>query len=72
MRCGACARLLAKGTGLYELQIKCTRCGVLNHMKAESLPMDRRERHQEGSNNEERTDPRRRSERPSHTAVRQL
>lgn len=44
LRCGACAKLLAKAGGIYEIQIKCPRCGVLNHMKAESLPSDRRER----------------------------
>lgn len=42
LRCGDCAKLLAKADGGYDIQIKCPRCGVLNHMKAESLPSDRR------------------------------
>ncbi|WP_277538136.1 Com family DNA-binding transcriptional regulator [Pseudomonas baetica] len=36
-RCGYCQKLLAR-TGEYtELQIKCSRCGTLNHVKAPSL-----------------------------------
>lgn len=38
VRCGKCERLLAKVGPLTELQIKCPRCGALNHLKAESLP----------------------------------
>ncbi|MFV3367549.1 Com family DNA-binding transcriptional regulator [Pseudomonas sp. NY15435] len=38
VRCGKCGRLLAKVGQLTELQIKCSRCGTLNHQKAESLP----------------------------------
>jgi len=49
IRCGECARLLARGRGWDEIQIKCPRCGTLNHMKAQSLPTDRRERFEEGS-----------------------
>ncbi|MHC9012568.1 Com family DNA-binding transcriptional regulator [Stenotrophomonas rhizophila] len=72
LRCGDCAKLLAKADGVYEIQIKCPRCGVLNHMKAESLPSDRRERPQEGSTHEERIDPRRCADRPANPAGRQL
>lgn len=40
IRCGQCHRKLA--TGRYiELQIKCPRCGTLNHLKAESLLPER-------------------------------
>ncbi|WP_437438281.1 Com family DNA-binding transcriptional regulator [Azotobacter beijerinckii] len=37
MRCGGCDRLLAKVGQLTEVQIKCPRCGMLNHLKAQSL-----------------------------------
>ncbi|MDD2046122.1 Com family DNA-binding transcriptional regulator [Pseudomonas putida] len=36
-RCGKCKRLLARVGGFTELQIKCSRCGTLNHVKALSL-----------------------------------
>ncbi|NMY22817.1 Com family DNA-binding transcriptional regulator [Pseudomonas sp. WS 5412] len=36
-RCGNCKRLLARTGGFTELQIKCSRCGTLNHVKAASL-----------------------------------
>ncbi|MGN0863990.1 MAG: Com family DNA-binding transcriptional regulator [Stenotrophomonas koreensis] len=73
LRCGDCSRLLCRATGSYDLQIKCTRCGVLNHLKAQSLPMDRHERHhEEGSTHEERTDPRRRADRPADPGGQQL
>ena len=36
VRC-SCGRLLAKVGGGTEIQIKCPRCGVLNHLKAMSL-----------------------------------
>ncbi|WP_081009965.1 zinc finger domain-containing protein [Pseudomonas asplenii] len=36
-RCGKCRRLLARVGGFTELQIKCSRCGTLNHVKATSL-----------------------------------
>ncbi|WP_194790099.1 Com family DNA-binding transcriptional regulator [Pseudomonas sp. UFMG81] len=36
LRCGHCARLLARTGGFTELQIKCPRCGTLNHAKASS------------------------------------
>ncbi|SEI18399.1 zinc finger domain-containing protein, LSD1 subclass [Pseudomonas asplenii] len=35
-RCGKCKRLLARVGGFTELQIKCSRCGTLNHVKAPS------------------------------------
>jgi phage FluMu protein Com len=35
IRCGHCQRKLAVGRYI-ELQIKCPRCGVINHLKAES------------------------------------
>lgn len=38
VRCGRCGRKLAAVSGYRELQIKCPRCGVLNHLKAASLP----------------------------------
>ncbi|MCC7632593.1 Com family DNA-binding transcriptional regulator [Stenotrophomonas rhizophila] len=73
LRCGDCAKLLGKAGGTYEIQIKCPRCGVLNHMKAESLSTDRRERHpEEGSTDEERTDPRRCADRAADPAGREL
>nr|WP_208738811.1 Com family DNA-binding transcriptional regulator [Pseudomonas daroniae] len=37
IRCGGCNRLLARLGRFDQIQIKCPRCGVLNHMKAESL-----------------------------------
>ncbi|MHC8360361.1 Com family DNA-binding transcriptional regulator [Pseudomonas sp. LS2P72] len=36
-RCGYCKRLLARMGEYTELQIKCSRCGTLNHVKAASL-----------------------------------
>ncbi|MBT2340639.1 Com family DNA-binding transcriptional regulator [Pseudomonas fluorescens] len=33
-RCGHCKRLLARVGENTELQIKCSRCGTLNHGKA--------------------------------------
>ncbi|WP_288477222.1 Com family DNA-binding transcriptional regulator [uncultured Pseudomonas sp.] len=36
-RCGQCNRLLARVGEFTELQIKCSRCGTLNHVKATSL-----------------------------------
>ncbi|WNW11857.1 Com family DNA-binding transcriptional regulator [Pseudomonas sp. DTU_2021_1001937_2_SI_NGA_ILE_001] len=36
-RCGKCNKLLARVGELTELQIKCSRCGTLNHVKAASL-----------------------------------
>lgn len=36
LRCGKCARLLARTGGYIELQIKCARCGALNHVRATS------------------------------------
>ncbi|UFH49938.1 Com family DNA-binding transcriptional regulator [Pseudomonas sp. KNUC1026] len=35
-RCGKCTRLLARVGSFTELQIKCSRCGTLNHVKASS------------------------------------
>jgi len=32
--------------------VECPRCGTFNHLKTQSLPTDRRERHPEGSTNE--------------------
>ncbi|WP_429431222.1 Com family DNA-binding transcriptional regulator [Pseudomonas sp. BS3782 TE3695] len=36
-RCGCCKRLVARVAEFTELQIKCSRCGTLNHLKAQSL-----------------------------------
>ncbi|MBX8547080.1 Com family DNA-binding transcriptional regulator [Pseudomonas cichorii] len=36
-RCSQCKKLLARMGEYTELQIKCSRCGALNHVKAESL-----------------------------------
>ncbi|WP_123405806.1 Com family DNA-binding transcriptional regulator [Pseudomonas frederiksbergensis] len=36
-RCGYCKRLLARLGEYTELQIKCSRCGTLNHVKATNL-----------------------------------
>ena len=33
-RCGKCKRLLARIGEMTELQIKCARCGTLNHVRA--------------------------------------
>ncbi|MEE4093413.1 Com family DNA-binding transcriptional regulator [Pseudomonas viridiflava] len=38
-RCGQCKRLLARVGEKTELQIKCSRCGTLNHAKAPSLEL---------------------------------
>ncbi|MEH6353034.1 Com family DNA-binding transcriptional regulator [Pseudomonas sp. 3JA] len=38
-RCGHCKRLLARVGENTELQIKCSRCGALNHVKALSLEL---------------------------------
>ncbi|MCI3943452.1 Com family DNA-binding transcriptional regulator [Pseudomonas syringae] len=35
-RCGQCKKLLARMGDHTELQIKCSRCGTLNHVKATS------------------------------------
>ncbi|WP_438279691.1 Com family DNA-binding transcriptional regulator [Pseudomonas alabamensis] len=37
VRCGNCNRLLARAAGVTQLQIKCSRCGTLNHVKTSSL-----------------------------------
>ncbi|MBT2294569.1 zinc finger domain-containing protein [Pseudomonas fluorescens] len=37
VRCGQCRRLLAKMLPPSEVQIKCPRCGAINHQKAVSL-----------------------------------
>ncbi|WP_132257539.1 Com family DNA-binding transcriptional regulator [Paucimonas lemoignei] len=40
IRCGNCNKKL--GAGEYQrLQIKCPRCGTMNHLKAESLENER-------------------------------
>ncbi|XQE65758.1 Com family DNA-binding transcriptional regulator [Pseudomonas sp. P3C3] len=44
IRCGGCARLLARASGCYTLQIKCPRCGTLNHQTAASCPNPERHR----------------------------
>ncbi|PWE40231.1 Com family DNA-binding transcriptional regulator [Pseudomonas prosekii] len=36
-RCKHCKRLLARVGELTELQIKCSRCGTLNHARAKHL-----------------------------------
>jgi len=35
-RCGNCKRLLARVGEYTELQIKCSRCGAFNHVRAKS------------------------------------
>jgi len=37
-RCGKCEKLLARVGNYTSIQIKCPRCGTLNHLKTESLP----------------------------------
>ncbi|MCF5290385.1 Com family DNA-binding transcriptional regulator [Pseudomonas syringae] len=37
--CGQCKKLLARMGDYTELQIKCSRCGTLNHVKAASLEL---------------------------------
>ncbi|WP_317662891.1 Com family DNA-binding transcriptional regulator [Pseudomonas sp. KU43P] len=39
IRCGNCNRLLARAGGVAQLQIKCSRCGTLNHVKTLSLEL---------------------------------
>lgn len=39
IRCGNCKRLLARAEGITQLQIKCSRCGTLNHVKTLSLEL---------------------------------
>lgn len=52
IRCGHCQRKLA--TGRYiELQIKCPRCGTLNHLKAESLTPERHRASEFGDDDEQ-------------------
>ncbi|MGC5702375.1 Com family DNA-binding transcriptional regulator [Pseudomonas sp. NFXW11] len=36
-RCGHCKRLLARVGEFTELQIKCTRCATLNHVRGTSF-----------------------------------
>ncbi|SDR97780.1 Com family DNA-binding transcriptional regulator [Pseudomonas fuscovaginae UPB0736] len=36
-RCGKCNRLLARIGEFSQIQIKCSRCAALNHMKTERL-----------------------------------
>ena len=43
-RCGHCKRLLARVGESTELQIKCSRCGTLNHVKAVEPRVSARER----------------------------
>lgn len=38
-RCDKCRRLLARVGIFTELQIKCSRCGALSHVKAPSLEL---------------------------------
>lgn len=38
-RCGNCNRLLAQVGAFSEVQVKCTRCGTFNHLKAPSLSL---------------------------------
>ena len=40
VRCGNCQKLLAKGVYAI-LEIKCARCGTLNHLRAESPEPER-------------------------------
>ncbi|NYZ17057.1 Com family DNA-binding transcriptional regulator [Azospirillum sp. RWY-5-1] len=40
IRCGSCRRLLARGTANC-LEIKCPRCGTINHVRATSSPSER-------------------------------
>ncbi|QSQ38943.1 Com family DNA-binding transcriptional regulator [Xanthomonas translucens] len=67
LRCGECARLLCKAGAFDQLQIKCPRCGTLNHLKAESLTSDRPERFDnEGSHHDHSAVAGRRPEVASH------
>ncbi|MFK9003435.1 Com family DNA-binding transcriptional regulator [Pseudomonas pergaminensis] len=43
IRCGHCARKLASVNRFDTLQIKCPRCGTINHLKAPSFPPASRE-----------------------------
>ncbi|MGX4728718.1 Com family DNA-binding transcriptional regulator [Pseudomonas corrugata] len=47
-RCGRCKRLLARMGENTELQIKCARCGTLNHVKAVEPRVNAFERHECG------------------------
>ncbi|WP_285432712.1 Com family DNA-binding transcriptional regulator [Pseudomonas sp. fls2-241-R2A-110] len=37
LRCGDCKKLLCKIGKFTEFQIKCSRCGTLNHVKVANL-----------------------------------
>jgi len=54
VRCGRCSRKLAVAE-YRELQIKCPRCGALNHLRAASPEPERR-----GASKKESTDARER------------
>ena len=48
VRCGNCQKLLAKG--VYSiLEIKCARCGTLNHLRAESPEPERLRASEQGT-----------------------
>ncbi|RJF84866.1 Com family DNA-binding transcriptional regulator [Azospirillum cavernae] len=40
IRCGSCAKLLARGTA-EMLEIKCSRCGTINHVRVKNPPSER-------------------------------
>ena len=40
VRCGKCSKLLAKAD-FAQIEIKCTRCGTLNYVRAKSLEPER-------------------------------
>lgn len=46
IRCGKCNRLLAKGQA-HDLEIKCPRCGVFNHLSATSTDNETHEARKE-------------------------
>jgi phage FluMu protein Com len=42
IRCGNCNKLLGKGTAL-DLEIKCPRCGCINHVRVKSSNAENQE-----------------------------
>ena len=52
IRCGQCQRKLAVGRYI-EMEIKCPRCGTMNHLKATSLPPERHRASEFGDDDEQ-------------------
>ncbi|MGE8356399.1 MAG: Com family DNA-binding transcriptional regulator [Microvirgula sp.] len=55
IRCGHCGRKLAEGRYIH-LTIKCPRCRAINHLKAESLTLERPRAPQPGESDGRQSD----------------